>query len=275
MTRFARIFLVGLLLASAACARASAAGGDSAVDFSQQRIRITLPTEPPNLNSLLATDNISGFVLGHIMEGLLQYNEHNELAAGAAERWQLRSDGATFWLRRNARWSDGKPVTAHDFVFAWRRALLPATASQYAWILFPLRNAERINRGELPPEQLGVRAVGERQLEVSFERPCPYFLGLTAFPTYFPIREDFFAQRGERYAADADDLLYNGAFTLSRWVHGAQLTLRKNGMYWNAGHVHLREIDMPYITGDPTAAFKRWRNSARKPCPTRWRRDCR
>lgn len=243
-----RMLVFGLLLCAKVCA-------DNAVDFERQSIRIALSTEPPNLNSLVSTDQISGFVLLHVMEGLLQYDEHNELAPGVAERWQLRENGATFWLRRDARWSDGKPVTAHDFVFAWRRALLPATASQYAQILFPVKNAERINRGELPVDALGVRAVDDYRLEVEFERPCPYFLGLTAFVTYLPIREDFFSQRGERYAADHTDLLYNGAFVLSRWTHGARVTLSKNPMYWNARQVRLREIDAPYITGDPTAAF--------------------
>jgi len=248
MTHALRIIVLSLFL----CA---GAGADDAVDFARQSIRITLPTEPPNLNSLVSTDNVSGFVLLHVMEGLLQYSERNTLAPGVAERWQLRDDGATFWLRRNARWSDGKPVTAHDFVFAWRRAVLPATASQYAQILFPLKNAERINRGDLPVEALGARAVDDYRLEVEFERPCPYFLGLTAFVTYLPVREDFFNQRGERYAADAGDLLYNGAFVLSRWTHGARLTLNKNPNYWNARQVHLQEIDAPYITGDATATF--------------------
>jgi oligopeptide transport system substrate-binding protein len=108
MLKIIAVLLLPLLLATFAHA-------DGGVDLAQQRIRIMLKTEPPTLNSLLATDNISGLILTHIMEGLLQYNERNELVPGVAERWQLRADGATFWLRRDARWSDGKPVTAHDF----------------------------------------------------------------------------------------------------------------------------------------------------------------
>jgi oligopeptide transport system substrate-binding protein len=233
----------------------SSAGDGGAVDFSRQSIRITLSTEPPNLNSLTTTDQISHFVLGHVMEGLLQYDARGALAAGVAQRWELRDDGATFWLRRDARWSDGKAVTARDFVFAWREALLPATASRYASVLFPVKNAERINRGELPAAALGVRALGDYQLEVRFERPCPYFLGLTAFVTYLPVREDFYRSRGERYGADNGDLLYNGAFVLSRWQHGARLTLTRNENYWDKAQIHLREIDIPYITSDPTATF--------------------
>ncbi len=225
------------------------------VDVSAQRIRIVLKSEPPNLNSVQATDVVSSFVLNHIMEGLLQYDARNELSAGVAERWQLRPDGATFWLRRDARWSDGKRVTAHDFVFAWQQVVAPASASQYAFALFPIKNAERINRGELPASELGARAVNDYQLDVQFERPCPYFLGLTAFATYFPLREDFYRARGARYAADVGDLLFNGPFMLTRWEHGARLTLAKNPQYWNAAQIRLREIDIPYITSDALAAF--------------------
>jgi oligopeptide transport system substrate-binding protein len=225
------------------------------VDSAAQRIRIVLRSEPPNLNSVQATDVVSSFVLNHLMEGLLSYDARNELIAGVAERWQLRADGATFWLRRDARWSDGKPVTTHDFVFAWQQVVAPASASQYAFALFPIKNAERINRGELPVSTLGVKAVDAYQLDVQFERPCPYFLGLTAFATYFPLREDFYRARGERYAADANDLLFNGPFTLTRWDHGARLQLRKNAQYWQAAHIRLQEIDIPYITADAGAAF--------------------
>lgn len=229
-----------------------AAGG---ADVAAQRISLMLKAEPPNLNSLVASDNISGFVLTHVMEGLLQYNERNELVPGVAERWELREDGATFWLRRDARWSDGRPVVAADFVFAWRQVVTPATASPYALVMAPLRNAERITRGELPPTALGVRATDAYRLDVEFERPCPYFLGLTAFATYYPVREDFYRQRGARYAADAGDLLFNGPFVLERWDHGARLTLRRNPSYWARDAIRLHEIDIPFVSGDSAAAF--------------------
>lgn len=245
--------LIRIVVAVALLCAAPLLHADRAVDVEAQRVRLSLPAEPPNLNSLVTTDQISSFVLSHVMEGLLAYDERGELTAGVAQRWQLREHGATFWLRRDARWSDGRPVTARDFVYAWRQVVSPATASPYAAALFPIKNAERINRGELPSTALGVRAVSDYRLDVQFERPCPYFLGLTAFFSYYPVRADFYQKRGERYAADADDLLYNGAFTLTRWVHGARLTLTKNPRYWNRKAVKLQEIDMPYITADPGA----------------------
>jgi len=238
------------------CAFCVTARADDAVDVRQQRIRLAMVAEPANLNSMMTTDpSFSGFILAHVMEGLLQYDEHGALAPGVAERWELRADGATFWLRRDARWSDGKPVTARDFVFAWRQIVTPATASRYANVLYPIKNAERVRRGDLPPTALGAHAVDDYRLEVEFERPCPYFLGLTAYFVYSPVREDFYRDQGERYASEPGAMLYNGAFVLSRWVHGARLTLRRNPYYWDRQHVFLNEIDIPYITGDSSAAF--------------------
>lgn len=227
----------------------------AAVDADRQILTLALSTEPPTLDSRIATDEISGFVLAHIMEGLTRYGAEGELLPGVAERWELRADGATFWLRTDARWSDGSPVTAADFVYAWQQAVAPATASQYAFILYPIVNAEAINRGELPPDQLGVRAMGKHRLEVEFVRPCPYFLSLTAFVTYLPLKQEFVEAQGSRYAADARNLLFNGPFVLDRWVHGAELRLLRNPCYWDRNAVVLTRIDIPYVTSDAQALY--------------------
>ena len=172
-----------------------------------------------------------------------------------AERWELTEKGARFWLRRDARWSDGQPVTAHDFVFAWQKVVAPETASQYAFIMYPIKNAEKINNAELGVQTLGVQAVNDYQLEIEFERPCPYFLNLTAFMTYYPVRKDIYSHAGQRYAADNTDMVYNGAFALAEWVHGASLSLHKNTHYWNKKAIALNKINIPFITPDPSATF--------------------
>ncbi|WP_269618416.1 peptide ABC transporter substrate-binding protein [Zhongshania sp. BJYM1] len=238
----------------------SAPANAQAVDAAQAKVTLALATEPPTLNSAVATDTIAGFILSHLMEGLLVYDANGQLAAGVAERWQLDADGASFWLRESARWSDGKPVTAHDFVFAWRHALKPTTASQYAFIFYPVKNAEAVNNGKLPESELGVRAVSDYELRVEFGQPCPYFLSLAAFMTFLPMREDVLDHWGSRYAADSDKLVFNGAFVLEKWIHGAHLRLRKNSQYWQADSVKINEIDMPYITADPSAQFNLFRD---------------
>ncbi|MBB3046715.1 oligopeptide transport system substrate-binding protein [Litorivivens lipolytica] len=232
-----------------------------AVNAQEQRITLSLATEPPSLDTALATDQISSFLLAHLMEGLVQYGPAGELVPAMAERWEVREGGATFWLRKNAVWSDGKPVTAEHFVYAWRRALDPATASQYAFILFPIKNAEAVNRGELPVEKLGVEALGNYRLEVRFDKPCPYFAKLTAFMTFFPARQDVVERWGRAHAADADKMIFNGPFILTRWIHGARLTLTRNPRYWNADAIRLQEIDLPYITTDPGTHYNLYKDN--------------
>jgi oligopeptide transport system substrate-binding protein len=219
-----------------------------------------LKAEPPQLDSTKAADMQSYFVIGHTQEGLVTTGPKGELVPGVAERWKVDENGGTFHLRRNARWSDGKPVTAHDFVFAWRRVADPATASEYAFILYPLKNGEAVNRGKAPLESLGVKALDDYTLKVELERPCPYFLGLTAMGVYCPLREDFVRARGARYAAEAADLLANGPFLLKEWVHGARIVLERNPTYWNAGRVKLDRIEVPYITADNLATYNFFRN---------------
>ncbi len=232
------------------------------IDATNNTISLILSQEPPQLDSTLATDMVSNMVLGHVMEGLLRYDESNALVPGIAERWDIRENGATFWIRDSARWSNGDPVTAADFVFAWRKSVDPANASEYAFILFPIKNAEAINTGKLPKEELGVRATDERTLEVTFERPIAFFDKLVAFSTFSPVQEAFYNQANGRYGADAETILYNGPFSISRWVHGAHLRLEKNPYYWDADRIKLDVIDFPYFTTDTNAALNLFKDGS-------------
>ncbi len=240
-------------LSWAAGLTASGSAGGAAVDPVSKTVTLLLTEEPPQLNGTLATDTVSTQVLGHVMEGLLRYDEHNRLVPGVAERWEIEGDTATFWLRESARWSDGEPVTAHDFVFAWRTALDPANASEYAFILFPIKNAEAINGGTLPGSALGAEALNDHTLRVTLEQPIGYFEKLLAYTTYYPVREDFYNATGGRYGADADTLLYNGPFRITRWVHGASLRMERNPHYWDQQRAHVNVLDFAYITTDPNA----------------------
>ena len=234
---------------------ATAGGADGAVDAANNAITVLLRDEPPQLDSTRSTDQVSGVVLGHVMEGLLRYDENNQLAPGMAESWRIDEQGAVFHLREGAKWSDGKPVTAQDFVFAWRLVLDPDNASEYAFILYPVKNAEAVNQGLLPGEALGVRALDDRTLEVDFERPIAFFDKLTAFSTYLPMRQDFYEATEGGYGADADKMLYNGPFLIANWVHGQSLDMRRNPHYWNQERIHLERINVGYITSDPNTSL--------------------
>ncbi len=250
-------FFIALLMALGWLAEKSEAGTSSerAVDYETNTVALALSSEPPQLDSTQTTDMVSGMLLGHVMEGLLRYGPDNELIPGMAEAWEVGEMGGTFHLRSNSYWSNGTQVTAHDFVFAWRTAVNPTTASQYSFILFPIKNAQSINEGDLPLDELGVRAIDDLTLEVELERPTPYFLKLLAFPTYFPINEDFYLSTNGRYGADAEDLIYNGPFAIARWVHDASVRLERNKYYWNQDVTQLDAIDFAYILSDANATL--------------------
>ena len=176
------------------------------------------------MDTARATDTDSGQVMRNVFEGLYNLGEGNKPVPGVAKSHEVSGDKTkyTFHLR-DSKWSNGTPVTAKDFVFAWQRAVDPATASEYAFLFFDIKNATKINNKELPADQLGVKAVDDHTFEVELERPVPYFISLTAFPTFLPINEEFFKVQGDKYALEDNTILYNGAFTLSDWKHEQKL----------------------------------------------------
>ncbi|HDR7862312.1 TPA: peptide ABC transporter substrate-binding protein, partial [Bacillus toyonensis] len=152
----------------------------------------------------------------------------------------------TFELR-DAKWSNGDSVRAQDFVYAWQRTLDKAIAAEYAFILFDVKNAQKVNKGEVPSDQLGVKAKDDKTLVVELEQPAPYFLELTSFPTFFPLNEKYVKEQGDKYGLEADKLLYNGPFTMSEWKHEQSYQLKKNPNYWDKDAVKLQEINVGIV----------------------------
>jgi oligopeptide transport system substrate-binding protein len=251
------VFVAGLLLAlnQLAGLMGTATQEAQAVDFANNSISAVLREEPPQLDSSKATDSTSGLVLGHIMEGLLRMDLQDRLGPAIAERWEVMPTQATFWLRKDAKWSDGKAITAADFIFAWQLALKPETGSEYASLLYPIENAEAINSGALPASALGVSAPDPQTLVVKLSRPTAFFDKLVVFPTFLPIREDFYNATQGRFGSDAKDLLYSGPYTVKSWVHGASMLLERNPHYWDNTRGKLAQINFAYITSDATATL--------------------
>jgi oligopeptide transport system substrate-binding protein len=228
----------------------------SAHAATEKVLNFALMQEPPQLDSMKATDQQSAFVIGHVMEGLAAYGKKDgEFVPGVATDWKITDKDALFHLRKNAKWSDGKPVTAKDFVFGWKTALDPKTASEYAFLLYPIKGAEAINTKNAPGTTLGAEAIDDYTLKVTFEKPCGYFLGLTVNPTYMPVREDFYKAHEEKFGADASELVYNGPFKMTKWVHSAELEMVRNEFYWDQKRTKLDKIRVPYITQDMSAQF--------------------
>ncbi len=222
----------------------------ASIDLERQSVTIALTQEPPNLNSLQTVDLVSFFVLGHVTEGLVRYDRRGKLVPGIATDWVQKDRTIRFNLRKNARWSDGSAVTAHDFVFSWRQMNNPDVASPYASIMDPIKNAKKIQAGKLPLSALGITAVDDFTLKVDLERPCGYCVTVMNHAVFYPIKQTFYEAQGERYGAEVSNLLYNGPFKLSSWVHDAEMTLIKNPSYWNRSAIKLNELHVGYITAD-------------------------
>ncbi len=226
-----------------------------AVDVENNSVTIAIREEPPQLNTTAATDASSIMILGHTMEGLLRMGPDDQLEAAVAKRWEVTDTHATFWLREDAKWSDGETITAHDFIFGWQTALSPEVASEYAFVLYPIKNARAVNEGKLPVEELAVTAEGDFKLIVELERPVAFFDKMVAFVTYLPVNEQFYKSTNGRFGADAEDLLFSGPYQIDQWVHGANLLLTKNPHYWDRENVSIDTINIAYITSDATATL--------------------
>lgn len=220
-----------------------------------KELNLSINTEPPTIDPGLATDSTSGAVIKNVFEGLTGLDPDGKVIEGVAESWDISEDGKvyTFKLRSDAKWSNGDPVKASDFEFAWKRVLNPETMSQYASILYPIEGAEAYNRGEGEADAVGVKALDDSTLEVKLVNATPYFLELTAFYTYKPVHQAT-VEANKDWAADAgEEYVTNGAFLLSEWAHNSHYTLEKNPEYWDADNVALDRVNVQIIESETTA----------------------
>jgi oligopeptide transport system substrate-binding protein len=253
VVRLGYLLVVGLL--AAACAAPSAASlsglasagaqvtrgalapspsADAARQGAAQEVRLP-GIEPPTLDPGLAQDLASIDVIIQMFDGLVALDAAGGHQGVGASSWTISADGLTytFTLRQGVLWSDGKPVTAHDYAWAWKRNVSPVTASPYANAFFPIKNGQAINDGELDPEQLGVQATDDRTLVVTLERPAAFFLSLASTVTLYPLRQDIVEGYGDRWT-EAANIVTNGAYTLTWWQHDTRIVLERNERYWGS-----------------------------------------
>ena len=202
--------------------------------------------EPEPLDPAIITAQSSGRVAYALLEGLTAFDRTGRPQPGVAERWEISADARvyTFHLRKNAQWSNGEPVTAHDFFYSWRRTLSPQTAAEYVAQLHFIRNARAFTEGALHDfNEVGIRVLDAWTLEVTLENPTPFFLDLCAFVTLLPVH----AATVEKYAdwsTKPEHFVGNGAFTLKEWRLFDRVRLIKNPRYWDAANVALPSIDV-------------------------------
>ncbi len=236
------------LLAATGCARREA---PEAAAARAQTLLLGNGAEPEDLDPQVVTAYTDQNILLALFEGLTAIDERtSQPVAAAAESWEASTDGLTwtFHLRAGLAWSNGEPLTAGDFVLSWRRMLSPAFAAEYAYLLYPIRNAQALNEGKLAdPAALGVSAPDARTVRIELARRTPYLPVLVALPPWYPVNprvlERFGAteKRGTGWTRPGS-LVGNGPFTLSEWVPNARITVARNERYWNAAAVTLRRI---------------------------------
>ncbi|AYF05917.1 MULTISPECIES: peptide ABC transporter substrate-binding protein [Bacillus] len=227
----------------------------SDAEAKKQVLNVTVSEEIPSLDTAKTMDGTSAHVMQNIFEGLYVLDDQDQPMPGIAKSFKRSEDGKkyTFDLRKDAKWSNGDSVTANDFMFAWKRAINPETASQYAYMLFHVKNAKEINKGTMPLDNLGVKAINDYKLEVEIEQPIPYFLQLLALPIYLPQHESFLKEQGKNYALEPSNLIYNGPFVLEKWKHEQEFQLKKNATYWDEKKVKLDEINFQIVKDTMTA----------------------
>ncbi|KYZ67375.1 peptide ABC transporter substrate-binding protein [Bacillus sp. GZT] len=227
----------------------------SDAESKKQVLNVTVSEEIPSLDTAKTMDGTSAHVMQNIFEGLYVLDDQDQPIPAVAKSFKRSEDGKkyTFDLRKDAKWSNGDNVTAHDFMFAWKRVIAPETASQYASMLFYVKNAKEINKGTMPLDELGVTVINDYKLEVELEQPIPYFLQLLALPIYLPQHESFLKEQGKNYALEPSNLLYNGPFILEKWKHEQEFLLKKNATYWDQKKVKLDEINFQIVKDTMTA----------------------
>jgi oligopeptide transport system substrate-binding protein len=200
-------------------------------------------------------------VLRDLFDALVNVGGDNSPIPGVAERWEISKDGKnyTFYLRDNAKWSDGSQVTAQDFVYSWQRCVNPYTASPKATLFDIVKNASEIIRGELPPEQLGVEAIDKTTLKVELKSPYPYFLNMLSHNVFFPLPAHLLESKGRNFAKPKV-LISNGAFTLDAWRPQSDIILKKNPHYWQSDKVKLDYVHFIPIE-DQSALIKLYRTN--------------
>lgn len=220
-------------------------------------------SEPELLDPALITAQPSSRIAYALFEGLTVFGADAEVLPGVAFRWEVSPDGRiyTFYLRESARWSNGEAVTSQDFLYAWRRALLPETGSEYASQFFPITNAEAFNSGKLVDfSQVGVEAPDPHKLVVHLDNPTPYLPDLCAFATFLPVHKATVESHPD-WASKPEHFVGNGPFLLKEWRLFDRVRLVRNTRFWDAGSVGLSSIDV-LPAARPMTAFNLYATGA-------------
>jgi oligopeptide transport system substrate-binding protein len=215
--------------------------------------------EPETLDVNEVADSSSASIVGATQEGLLRVkntgNGVDEIVAAGAEKWETSSDGLTWTFHlRDYKWSDGKPVVAQHFVDSVIRLLTKENAFPYAFFGYDIKNGEAFNLGKVKAEEVGVKAINDKTLQFTLEKPVPFFLAKIAYPVFDPVRLDIIKAGGENYSTDITKQVYCGPYTIKEWVRNNSISMVKNPNYWDAKNIAIETVTMNDIPEFSTQA---------------------
>ncbi|AQQ54805.1 peptide ABC transporter substrate-binding protein [Planococcus lenghuensis] len=236
-------------------APATTDSGEKSEETAAQVLNLSVGGDIPTLDSTQAHDGIAFDALNNNNEGLYRQDDNNLPALAVAEEHKVSDDGIvhTFTLKDTV-WSNGDPVTAHDFEYAWKRVFETAAPYSFMFVTAGVKNAEAILNEEAEADTLGVKAIDDKTLEVTLEAPNGLFETLLTFPTFLPQNQAFVEEQGDQYALEAENVLSNGPFILTDWQQEQGWTFAKNEDYWDAEAVQLDEVNVHVVKDSTTAA---------------------
>lgn len=267
-------FLVLLLavmsiIVLAACTTTKDAGQDSADNSSESKpsdkgstdeakdgekvLRLNNGSEPKSLDPSIGFDQVSWDPLNNLMEGLTRLDENHQAQPATAEKWDISEDGKTytFHIRKDAKWSNGDPVVAEDFVYAWKYMLNEETASEAAFLAYFIEGAEEYNSGKGSADDVKITAEDDHTLVVKLNHPTGFFPDLLTNPAFFPINHKV-AEENPKWHAEAETYVSNGPFKLESWEHEVEMVFAKNEEYWDADAVKLDKVHFAMVNNENT-----------------------
>ena len=255
LKRTVSVLLAGLLIGGCG------SGGEGESGDAGNSVVVTIESDLNTMDHHVATDGTSFIMQSMCIGGLAALDSEGQPIYDLAENWEVSEDGTvyTFYIRDGVNWSNGTPLTAHDFVYGWRRLNDPELASEYAFILetIGVKNAAAAHKGEVPLEDMGVEAVDDKTFVVTLDQPCGFLLSLMSFPSFFPLNQEFFEAHEATYAQSIDDLLYCGPYTFTKWEENTEYTFTKNPEYWDAANCtdDMDEVVFRFVSESQSAAL--------------------
>lgn len=235
------------------------ASSDGEDTIASQELHLVATGDLTTMSSLGSVDALAVTAMNSVFEGLYRIGPENTPIPGMAESHEVSEDGTvyTFKIRKDAVWSNGTAVSAHDFEYAWKRAINPETQAIYSYLMLDIKNAANVQTEEDPlygkVEEIGIKAINDETLEVQLNAPIPYFISLTTYAPFFPLNKEFTESQGDQYALEAENMIYNGPFMMESWQHGQGWTFVKNESYWDKDTVKLTKITQKIVKDTATA----------------------